>query len=255
MPCAALGKIAGTATPARRRRPATAMNGPLPADAPRRPVRSFVLRAGRITAAQRRALEELWPRFGVDFSAKVLDLDRLFGRDAPRVVEIGFGDGELLAAMAAADPGRDFLGIEVHEPGVGHCLLLLEKLGLGNVRLIRHDAIEVLETQIAPGSLDEVKLFFPDPWPKKRHHKRRLVQPPFLDLLAARLAPGGRFHVATDWAPYAEHIDAVVGAHDAFEALPGAAGGRPQTRFERRGERLGHAVFERVWQRSTGPRG
>jgi tRNA (guanine-N7-)-methyltransferase len=221
----------------------------------RRAVRSYVLRAGRITVAQRRALEDLWPRFGVDFTPAALDLDRLFGRRAPRVMEIGFGNGELLAEAARREPGTDFIGVEVHEPGVGHCLLLADELGLGNVRVIRHDAVEVLQAQIPPGSLQAVKLFFPDPWPKKRHHKRRLVQPEFVRLLASRLAPGGVFHVATDWAPYAEHIAAVMAAEPAFEALPAEPEGRSRTRFERRGERLGHEVFERRWQRSTAPRG
>jgi tRNA (guanine-N7-)-methyltransferase len=220
-----------------------------------RGVRSYVLRAGRTTVAQRRALAELWPRYGIEFTSSPLDLDRVFGRHAPRVMEIGFGNGELLAAMAQREPGIDFLGVEVHEPGVGHCLLLLEKLGLGNVRLIRHDAVEVLRSQIPAASLRGVKLFFPDPWPKKRHHKRRLVQPEFARLVASRLAPGGVLHVATDWAPYAEHIAAVMAAEPAFEEeVPGPAG-RETTRFERRGERLGHSVFERAWRRSTGPRG
>lgn len=220
----------------------------------RRAVRSYVLRAGRITVAQRRALDELWPRFGVDFSPAVLDLDQRFGRHAPRVMEIGFGNGELLAEAAQREPGTDFIGVEVHEPGVGHCLLLVGQLGLGNVRVIRHDAVEVLQAQIPPGSLQAVKLFFPDPWPKKRHHKRRLVQPEFVRLVASRLAPGGVFHVATDWAPYAGHIEAVMAAEPAFTALPAEPEGRSRTRFERRGERLGHEVFERRWQRSTAPR-
>lgn len=216
-----------------------------------RAVRSFVLRAGRITVAQRRALEELWPRYGIDFSPAPIDLDQVFARRAPRVMEIGFGDGELLAATAQLEPGTDFLGVEVHEPGVGHCLLLLEKLRLTNVRLIRHDAVEVLQSQIPAGSLQEVKLLFPDPWPKKRHHKRRIVQPDFVRLVATRLAPGGLLHIATDWAPYAEHICAVLDAEIAFEEAPPGPATRPPTRFERRGERLGHEVFEKTWRRST----
>jgi len=225
--------------------------GPPQTSAPRA-VRSYVLRAGRTTAAQRRALQDLWPRWGLDFSAAPLDLDAIFGRCAPRVLEIGFGDGELLAAMAARQPERDFIGAEVHEPGIGHCLLLIEKLGLSNVRLIRHDAVEVLGEQIAAGGLAGVNLFFPDPWPKKRHHKRRIVQPDFVRLVASRLAPGGVFHVATDWAPYAAHIGEVLAAEKAFEALAPGATGRPSTKFERRGERLGHEVFEQSWRRSTG---
>jgi tRNA (guanine-N7-)-methyltransferase len=218
-----------------------------------RAVRSFVLRAGRITVAQRRALTGLWPRFGLEFSPRPLDLDQVYGRSAPRVMEIGFGDGELLAAMAQRDPATDYLGIEVHEPGIGHCLLLLEKLGLTHVRLIRHDAVEVLQAQIPDGSLHGVNLFFPDPWPKKRHHKRRIVQPDFARLVAAKLQPGGLFHVATDWAPYGEHMEAVMAREPAFEKMPATAVERPRTRFERRGERLGHDVFEHAWRRCTGP--
>ncbi len=221
----------------------------------RRTVRSFVLRAGRTTVAQRRALAELWPRHGIGYRAEPLDLDSAFGRHAPRVMEIGFGDGEVLAGMAQSDPGTDYLGVEVHEPGVGHCLLLIEKLGLGNVRLIRHDAVEVLREQIADAGLQRVNLFFPDPWPKKRHHKRRLVQPEFMRLVASKLAPGGLFHVATDWAPYGEHIDAVMSAEPAFESLPASDARRAGTKFERRGERLGHEIYERVWRRCAGPHG
>ena len=217
----------------------------------RRAVRSFVLRAGRMTVAQGRALEQLWPRLGLDFDGKVLDLDSIFGRRAPRVLEIGFGDGELLVDMASREPDKDFLGVEVHEPGVGHCLLLLEKLGLTNVRLIRHDAVEVLREQIPDGVLQRVNLFFPDPWPKKRHHKRRIVQPDFIRLVAAKLTAGGRFHVATDWAPYGEEIDAVLAAEPAFEKPAVVITDRPSTRFQRRGERLGHEVFEREWRRCT----
>lgn len=220
-----------------------------------RPVRSFVLRAGRMTVAQQRALHALWPLYGIDFRAAPLDFDQTFGRQAPRVMEIGFGDGELLAELARQNPGIDFLGVEVHEPGVGHCLLLIEKYGLTNVRIIRHDAIEVLREQIPAGSLQELKLLFPDPWPKKRHHKRRIVQPSFVALVASRLAPGGLFHIATDWAPYAEHIAAVLSAEPTLLAQPSAIARRPSTRFERRGERLGHEVFERIWQRSTPPVG
>ena len=218
-----------------------------------RAIRSYTLRAGRTTVAQRRALLELWPRFGLAFEPRPLDFRQLFGREAPVVMEIGFGDGELLAAMAAAEPERDFIGVEVHEPGVGHALLLADKLGLRNLRFIRHDAVEVLEQQVADASLAGIHLFFPDPWPKKRHHKRRLVQPGFARLVARKLAPDGVFHVATDWAPYAEHIEAVVAAEPAFGQPPLAAVSRPRTRFERRGERLGHDVWERAWRRSTRP--
>ncbi len=219
-----------------------------------RAVRSYVLRAGRITVAQRRAMDQLWPRFGIAFSPAPLDLDQVFGRRAPRVLEIGFGDGELLAEMARTDPATDFIGVEVHEPGLGHCLLLIEKLGLANVRLIRNDAVAVLEAQIPDASLAGINLFFPDPWPKKRHHKRRIVQPGFARLVATKLQSGGLFHVATDWAPYAGHVAAVMAAEAAFEKAPDAATERPRTKFERRGERLGHEVFEQAWRRCTGPR-
>jgi tRNA (guanine-N7-)-methyltransferase len=216
-----------------------------------RTVRSFVLRAGRITVAQQRALEELWPRYGLPFEPRPLDLDAVFGRRAPRVVEVGFGDGELLCDMARRSPEQDFIGVEVHEPGVGHCLLLIERLGLTNVRLIRHDAVEVLQEQIPDGSLAAVNLFFPDPWPKKRHHKRRIVQPEFMRLVASKLQPGGHFRMATDWEPYAEHAAAVLAAASDFSAVPDADLARCGTKFERRGERLGHRVSDRVWRRST----
>jgi tRNA (guanine-N7-)-methyltransferase len=210
-------------------------------------VRSFVRRAGRITAAQCRALAELWPRWGIEFRPEPLDLDQLFGRRAPRVMEIGFGDGDLLAEMAAQHRQTDFLGVEVHEPGIGHCLLQIERLDLGNVRLIRHDAVEVLQWQVPEHSLTGVNLFFPDPWPKKRHHKRRLVQPEFARLLGTRLAAGGEFRVATDWAPYAAHIDEVMAAQELFARVPEAPD-RPRTKFERRGERMGHEVAERLYR-------
>ena len=215
-----------------------AANGPL------RTVRSYVLRAGRITAAQSRALVELWPRFGVENSAEPIDFPTLFGRDAPRSVEIGFGNGELLVEMAGAAPDQDFLGIEVHEPGIGHCLLEIERRGLANVRLIRRDAVEVLHEQIPAASLARVQLMFPDPWPKKRHHKRRIVQPGFLAQVAHVLRSGGEFHVATDWPPYAEHIAAALAGCTEFEPLTAGSPDRQPTRFERRGQRLGHPVWD-----------
>lgn len=220
-----------------------------------RAVRSYVIRAGRITAAQQRALTQLWPRFGVAFESRALDLERLFGRAAARTLEIGFGNGEQLLERARSQPERDFLGIEVHTPGVGHLLLEAAKAGVGNLRLIAHDAVEVLQRQIPPASLDEVQLLFPDPWPKKRHHKRRIVQPDFVALVASRLGVGGRFHLATDWEPYAEEMLAVLRACDAL-ANDAAGGGfidavtaRSSTRFERRGERLGHRVRELLFRR------
>ena len=229
-------------------------------DAPhQRQIRSFVRRAGRQTRAQDRALAELWPRYGVPTpdggASPRLDLPALFGRNAPCVLEIGFGNGDALVRMAAESPDRNFLGVEVHVPGVGHCLLAIERLGLTNVRLLMQDAMEVLRDSLPDQSLLGVHLFFPDPWHKKRHHKRRLVRPEFVALLAARLAPGGYFLVATDWPEYAVHIGTLIGASPAFQALdtgpPGAVGGRPLTRFEARGERLGHPIWEAVYRRTS----
>jgi tRNA (guanine-N7-)-methyltransferase len=215
-----------------------------------RPIRSFVRRTGRLTPSQRRALDELWPQYGVDAGTGVLDLDVLFGRRAPRVLEIGFGNGETLVAQAAGHEDWDFLGIEVHEPGIGHCLLAARDAGIGNLRLIAADAVDVLGERIGSASLARINLYFPDPWPKKRHHKRRIVQPEFVALCADRLAPGGALHVATDWANYAEHIDEVLAASPAFrcaerrEHAGDAALDRPQTKFERRGLRHGHRIVD-----------
>ena len=222
--------------------------------APHPPVRSYVLRGGRITPAQRRALEELMPRLGIPFAPVALDLDGVFGRRAPRVLEIGFGNGDTLVALAAASPDRDFIGVEVHPPGVGHCLLAAEAAGLTNLRVIAHDAVEVMADMFPPASLDEVLLYFPDPWPKKRHHKRRIVQPAFAALVASRLKPGGLFRLATDWEPYAAWLLEVLNASPDFEnAAPGGGcvdrPGRAATRFERRGRRLGHAVFDFEYRR------
>ncbi len=220
----------------------------------RRPVRSFVRRAGRLTAAQRQALVDLLPVWGVGPPAPGarLDLDGVFGRSAPRVLEIGFGDGESLAAMAAAAPDTDFLGIEVHEPGVGHLLLAIRRLGLRNVRVIVHDAVEVVAGWFAPAAFDRVQLFFPDPWPKKRHHKRRIVQPAFLDDVARLLPEGGILHMATDWAPYAEHMRETADASPWFEDTGEAGrGARPETKFERRGLGLGHGVADLRYRRGA----
>ncbi len=192
---------------------------PDPIDASRRAIRSFVRRAGRITPAQTRALETFWPRYGIDYDGQPLDLDALFGRHAPRTVEIGFGDGESLVALAAARPERDFLGLEVHEPGVGHCLLRAAALELGNLRVIAHDAVEVLERALAPGSLDEVLVYFPDPWPKTRHHKRRFLQMAMLDELARVLVPGAELRFATDDKSYLPYALERLLAHPKFEWL------------------------------------
>jgi tRNA (guanine-N7-)-methyltransferase len=229
----------------------------LPPDAPpRRAIRSFVVRAGRMTVAQERAWTELWPRFGLESADAPLDLATVFGREAPRTLEIGFGNGESLVSLAAEHPERDFLGIEVHRPGVGHLLLRIEEFGLRNLRVICRDAVEVLERCIVEATLDEVLLYFPDPWPKKRHHKRRIVQPGFVALVSSRLRPGGVFRMATDWQPYAEHMLAVAGAcaalrNDSAEGdyVPRPAS-RPVTRFERRGQRLGHGVWDLAFRRT-----
>ena len=217
---------------------------------PHRPIRSFVRRAGRLTASQQRALDELWPEIGLDFSPKPLDFALLFGRKAPLILEIGFGNGDSLVAQAAAAPGKGFVGIEVHDPGIGHCLIKAQEAGISNLRLIAHDAIEVLEEQIPEASLERINLYFPDPWPKKRHHKRRIVQPRFLDLCERLLEAGGAIHIATDWANYAEHIDEIFAAdarftcaerreHDGDDPLE-----RPMTKFEKRGLREGNRIHD-----------
>ncbi len=216
----------------------------------RRTIRSFVRRAGRLTRSQQRALEELWPAFGVEFGDELLRFDALFGREAPVVLEIGFGNGETLVQQAAEHPEFDFLGIEVHEPGVGHCLLKAHDAGTSNLRLIRHDAIEVLDVMIPPASLARVNLYFPDPWPKKRHHKRRIVQLTFLDMVADRLTPEGSFNIATDWENYAEHIEAMIGASGRFTCAEKRVHtgdeplDRPGTKFERRGLQRGHRIWD-----------
>ena len=221
-----------------------------------RPIRSFVMRTGRMTTGQTRALEELWPRYGVEFSPEPLSLDALFGRAAPRTLEIGFGNGEHLAALATAHPERDYFGIEVHRPGVGHLLLLAATNNLTNVRASSHDAVEVLREQIAAGSLDEVLVLFPDPWHKKRHHKRRLIQPPFVELIASRLRPGGVLRLATDWEEYAMQMLEVLNAAKPLFANLSPTGDwmpRPEerapTRFEKRGARLGHGVWDLAFSR------
>lgn len=219
----------------------------------RREIKSFVRREGRITPSQKEALDTLWPRYGLDAPAigTVLDLTELFGRSSAVVFEIGFGAGEALLHRAAAAPERDFIGVEVHRPGVGRVLNRAEKLGLSNLRVACHDAVVVLRDWLGPQSLDELILEFPDPWHKARHHKRRIVQPKFCELVASRLKPQGLFRLATDWVPYAEHMQEVL------NAAPDFAGGaierpdsRPITRFEARGERLGHVVTDLAYRRS-----
>lgn len=233
-----------------------------------RQIRSFVKRGGRATQAQLRAIEEGWPRLGVPAAAvgpagaegqapatELLDFATLFGRVAPVTLEIGFGDGEQLATLASLHPDRDYLGAEVHEPGVGHLLLRVEALALTNVRVARHDAVELLRHQIAPGSLDEVLVYFPDPWHKKRHHKRRLIQPAFVSLLVERLRIGGVLRLATDWEPYAHHMLEVLAAEPRLRNL--STDGtfiprppeRPVTKFERRGHRLGHGTWDLAFEK------
>jgi tRNA (guanine-N7-)-methyltransferase len=219
-----------------------------------RAIRSFVTRAGRLTDAQRRALRELWPKYGVAFDSKVLDLDALFGRRAARMVEIGFGNGEHLAALAASHRERDHLGIEVHRPGVGRLLLAIEERALRNVRIVCHDAVAVFEEQIPRRSLDEVLILFPDPWPKKRHHKRRLIQSAFIAMLTERLKPGALLRLATDWQPYAEQMLEVLDAAPQLSNIAAKArfmprpAERERTRFEARGERLGHQVWDLAYR-------
>ncbi|MEO8304400.1 MAG: tRNA (guanosine(46)-N7)-methyltransferase TrmB [Betaproteobacteria bacterium] len=218
-----------------------------------RPIRSFVLRQGRLSPAQQRALDTLLPTYGIPVAAEPPDFDRAFGRSAPRVLEIGFGMGETTAQIASLRPDDDFVGIEVHSPGVGSLLRRIADSGLTNVRVIRHDAVEAVAAMIAPGSLAGIHVFFPDPWPKKRHHKRRLLKPPFVHELARRLAPRGYLHVATDWKAYAQEIletllaePLVENTADGFAPRPDY---RPLTKFEARGLKLGHEVWDLRFRR------
>ena len=214
----------------------------------RRTVRSYVLRQGRVTAAQVRALAELTPAYGIEFKETLLRPAQIFGRKAPLVLEIGSGMGETTARIARERPDTDFLAVEVHSPGVGSLLRLIEKEGLKNVRVIRHDALEVLEKMIPDGALAGIHLFFPDPWPKKRHHKRRLVQPAFAALAARKLAPGGYLHAATDWEDYASQMEQVLAAETGLRTAEGAAV-RPATKFELRGRQLGHTVRDFLYRK------
>jgi tRNA (guanine-N7-)-methyltransferase len=216
-------------------------------------IRSYVLRAGRVGSGQARALAELGPRYLLSYQSSLIDLDAIYGRAAPKILEIGFGMGEGLAEIAAAHPENDYLGVEVHTPGVGALLKQLGERGLDNVRVIQHDAVEVLTHMLAPGSLVGVHIFFPDPWHKKRHNKRRLIQSPFVRLLTGRIAPGGYLHLATDWEDYALQMLEVLSAEpklanvaDGFSARPDT---RPLTKFEQRGLRLGHGVWDLVFRK------
>ncbi len=209
-----------------------------------------------MTRAQRSALDRLWDRFGLD-AGQILDCAELFGRTAPVILEIGFGNGDALCHMALADPNADFVGIEVHRPGIGSALLKLEQNEATNVRVACADAADLLESRIPPGSLAGVRLYFPDPWPKKKHHKRRIVQDAFVRNVHTALETGGVFHLATDWAPYAEHMLETLARHDGFRNLAGPGNfserpdWRPQTRFERRGLRMGHQVFDLLFEKSA----
>jgi tRNA (guanine-N7-)-methyltransferase len=232
---------------------------PMPSQDPtHRPIRSFVLREGRLTEGQQRAFDRCWPKYGVDCVAgEQLELGALFGNDHPVYLEIGFGNGEALAESAARHPERNYLGIEVHRPGVGHLLLKVEEQGLNNVRILRHDAMELLRHGLAEGTLSGILLFFPDPWHKKRHNKRRIVRPEFATLAARALKPGGLLHMATDWEDYAQHMLEVLSAAPEFENSAGEGRfaprpeERPLTKFEQRGQRLGHGVWDLLFRRKT----
>lgn len=245
-----------------------ATSKPASVEHPRR-IHSFVLRDTRLTSGQQAALERLWPRYGIDIShdpvgtapgsaqpSPLHDLDTLFGRSAPRVLEIGFGNGDSLVQMAHQQPDIDFIGIEVHRPGVGHCLQGIDRLQLGNLKVIRHDAVAILSHHIPAHALHGVQLYFPDPWHKRKHHKRRIVQPAFIKLLHSRLHSGGYLHMATDWEHYAQHMLKVMSAAQGWRNCSQRADGfvprpesRPETKFERRGHRLNHGVWDLVFER------
>lgn len=224
-------------------------------DRPDRQIRSFVLRTGRLTKGQQLALDTVWSKLGIEYSDQILDWHQVFGNNNPVVLEIGFGNGESLAKMAKSTPNTNFLGIEVHTPGVGHILGLAEQMELENLRVMRHDAIDILNNMIADESLAKVQLFFPDPWHKKRHHKRRIVQPAFLTLIAQKLGLQACFHMATDWQPYGEHAFTFLEQHPNFENTESEhrfspkPDHRPTTKFETRGQRLGHKVCDLIWKK------
>ena len=229
-------------------KPYTATSGP-------RAIRSFVLRQGRFTPAQQRAFDELWPRFGLDYIGSLRDFDEVFGRSAPDSAALDWNEAHALRFAAAQDPDRDYIGIEVHAPGVGRLLNALDVDDASHVRLYHHDAVEVLRNEIADASLDEVRIYFPDPWHKKRHNKRRLIQPEFATLLVSKLRVGGRLHAATDWQDYAEQMWEVLDATPGLTNRAGPRGHvprpdwRPQTHFETRGQKLGHGVWDLVYDR------
>ena len=218
-----------------------------------RPIRSFVKREGRLTSAQQKALDTLWPKFGIESDDKIINLTQLFHRSAPRIIEIGFGNGSALATIAQQQPESDFIGIEVHRPGVGQLLNHIEAMRLGNLRVVCGDAVPFLQQRIEDNSLDKVQLFFPDPWHKKRHHKRRIIQPQFLELLSRKLTPTGQFHLATDWEDYAVHMLHELSSSPHFtncaqrDYIPRPSS-RPLTKFEKRGKDLGHNVWDLLFQ-------
>jgi tRNA (guanine-N7-)-methyltransferase len=220
---------------------------------PHRPIRSFVLRQGRVSNAQQRAHESLLPEFGIPYAPDFIDLDTVFGRSAPRILEIGFGMGETTATIAMQHPENDYLAVEVHTPGVGSLLKSIAERNLSNLRIVQHDAVDVLCYMIPHDAFDGVHIFFPDPWPKKRHHKRRLLQPPFVALLVERMKPGAYVHVATDWEEYAQYILSVLNNNPQLENTardyaPRPAY-RPETKFETRGLKLGHGVWDIIFRR------
>jgi tRNA (guanine-N7-)-methyltransferase len=222
-----------------------------------RPVRSYVLRQGRMTEAQQRAFETLWPKYGLSLGEGALDLPALFGNDRPVILEIGFGNGETLARLAQRHAEHNYLGVEVHGPGVGHLLLKLAAQERDNVRILQCDAMELLRRHLPAGSLAGVLLFFPDPWPKRRHHKRRIVQAEFAELVYRALTPGGLLHMATDWEAYAQQMLQVLSAHPGFRNRSGEGrfaqrpDDRPLTKFEQRGQRLGHGVWDLLFERQA----
>jgi tRNA (guanine-N7-)-methyltransferase len=229
----------------------------VPTDPSKRHIRSFVLRQGRVSPAQQRAVDTLLPHFGIPYAAHPLDLNAAFGRSAPRILEIGFGMGDSTAAIARSHPGTDYLALEVHTPGVGNLLKLIDAQQIANIRIIQHDAVEVVRDMLGEATLDGVHIFFPDPWHKARHNKRRLIQAPFITLLVQRLKPGGYIHVATDWQDYAEQVLAVLGdetllENTAADYAPRPAY-RPLTKFEQRGLRLGHGVWDLLFRRKSSP--
>lgn len=221
-----------------------------------RTIRSFVKREGRLTSGQQHALDVLWPEYGIDYSSTPVNLEKLFGNNAPVIMEIGFGNGDSLFQMAQNNSDKNYIGIEVHRPGVGHLLQLIEKNEIKNIRISNHDAVEVIEHQIPDNSLDRAQLFFPDPWHKKKHHKRRIVQDKFVNLLATKIKSGGIFHLATDWEHYAEHMLEVLSRNEYFQNLSPdntyipRPEDRPVTKFEKRGHRLGHGIWDLHFQRT-----